>query len=335
VKKIEDKPLVLVAVLAGDCKVNTSIAEFAWVLPYLSSRPDSPFRYKLLIVPGVNPQTRARNIACEQAIEDRAEFLLMIDNDMIVTPTTLNILNTDADVIGSMQMMYRQPYDDDSKVSKEWGLYPCVFDRLEDGKQHPRWRTPESPDVEYVDRVGSGCMAIRLKVLRDTRMILGESAPPRALWRNVFDVNGVRTMGLDMDFCDRAKGAGYRVAVNWTAEVGHMKTTNLNDLQRLCEAQRATGFEAGRRHELEAIRVEENGSRAGSREGGDVRQRNGHDDEVARAGVDRPGDTQAGEGTRAEGEGSHEAPGPSVDDAGTAHEVTPFRRGSRVARAGA
>lgn len=252
--KAAKRERVLIVAISGNHQVNASLTHLASQLPAVNARDDHRFLFGWDQVDGASPQELARNIACQKAIERGADTLLMIDNDMISMGwKTLRMLSaSDYDICAPVQMMWLprsvEPHRDPQ-------AFPCVFTKREDGTpgQIANYPKPGEARRQQVDRVGSGCMAVKRHVIEDPRMLLAPGCDPPALWRNVYEPNFVRSKGLDMDFCDRATALGYRVVVDWDAEIGHQKTANVNDIESYAKAQSLLGYQVGVEHALQMV----------------------------------------------------------------------------------
>ncbi len=281
---------VLVVGISGSHQLNASLTHLASQLPIVNARTDHPFLFYWDQVDGVSPQELARNMACGKAKAAGADILLQIDNDMISMgwKTLRCLVGNDWDICAPVQMMWL-PKSLDPKRDPQ--AYPCAFTRMPDGGpgQIANYPKPGEARRQQVDRVGSGCIAIRRHVLEDERMLLAPGYDPPALWRNVYQPNFIRERGLDMDFCDRAKDLGYRVVIDWNAEIGHQKTANVNDIEEYAKAQSMLGYSIGVKHAIQMAagpgRPEEGSP------GGDGPQLE-HDSDVAQAGVDRTGEAR-------------------------------------------
>ena len=283
--KTED---VLLVILCGGHQAHASLVQLASECDRFSARTDHRFTIQCVPITAA-PQELARNTACGMALERLrrpTDTLLMVDHDMIQHGwRTLQILDTqDYDIAGGLQYMWL-PRDHETK--REPDARPCAFMRRPDGVAGQTCVYPKPGEKQAeVDRVGSGLMAIKRRVLADARMLLAEGYDPPALWRNVYEPNFVRQKGLDMDFCDRARALGWRVVVNWQAEAGHNKTVNLNEVDEYAKAQFVQGYELGVRHAL-SMGATASGQAKGTGGGPGPSGPNGHG--VAGAGLDRAG----------------------------------------------
>lgn len=238
---------VLIVALAGGHYAHASQFQIAAECDAFSRRRDHRFVLEFLPIT-YTPQELARNAACKFALERLTEpddTLLMVDHDMITHGwKSLRILDTpDYDVAGSLQYMWI--HRDESK-GQQPEARPCVFLRQPDGARGQTAVYPQpGEDSRAVDRVGSGFMAIKRRVLADPRMLLAPGFDPPALWETEYERNYIKRKGLDINFCDRAKALGFRVIVNWQAQVGHHKHADIYEVDEYAKQQFVDGFQVG------------------------------------------------------------------------------------------
>lgn len=265
-QKTED---VLVVILCGNHNAHASLLQMASELDRFSVMDTHRFTMHFHPITA-SPQELARNTACALALatlERPNDTLLMIDNDMIQKGwSSMRILDTpDYDIAGGLQYMWL-PRDAEKKREPE--ARPCAFVRRTDGEIGQTVIYPQPGEIAArVDRVGSGFMAIKRRVIADPRMLLASGFDPPALWRNVYQPNFMRDKGLDMDFCDRAKALDYRIVVNWQAEIGHNKTANVNEIDEYAKTQWVSGYELGVAHGIRVAREGCGGAQEGSDRG--------------------------------------------------------------------
>ncbi len=127
-------------------------------------------------------------------------------------------------------------------------LQICAFNNAEDGQQHPIIWDGGDPIVD-VDSVGTGSTIIRRELFEDDRLMLtdkfinlaGEEESlhtdypnvPKCYFRRHYGPNGQVIRGADIDFCLRAKKAGYSVRVNMGVKFGQVNRVNLNEMASL------------------------------------------------------------------------------------------------------
>jgi len=81
------------------------------------------------------------------------------------------------------------------------------------------WQTMvfEGEKLFRIDRGGAGCILIKRKVVQNIR----------APFNTKKNKDGLRIVGEDMMFCEKAKKAGYEVWGNWDYCCSHYKTVDL------------------------------------------------------------------------------------------------------------
>lgn len=245
--------------------VNTSIAELGWSLPYLSASQDR-FVFDFIIEAGVNPQALCRNRIIEIGLGRGADVVMMIDDDMVITETTMLCLDTpDWDIVAPLQMMFRRKNPE--KNQDHTAVYPCAFDFPNDRMTvcYPK----KNETVVSVEAVGSGVMAVKRALLEDPRMLIEPGLSPPALFQDKYKANGERTRGLDIDFCRRAHALGYRVKCNFGAVVGHYKRVDLNLIEEYAKRHYLEGWEAGH---AGAVSLDQVAAGPGDGEDGTARQ---------------------------------------------------------------
>lgn len=243
---------VMVGILAFDNRVNVSLMQMAHELPLVAANPNNRYEFTLYCQAGTRPQEYARNLIIEKFLQSPCDTLLMIDDDMVQQGwTTLKLLDTPGyDIAGPVQLMFLN-YDPTTDPPRMPEVFPCAFfrDSTQNGKMVPMWPAPGTKHNK-VDAVGSGCIAIKRRVLEDKRMLIAEGYSPPAFFQNHYDPNGWRTRGLDIDFCFRATDLGYRVMVNWEAQIGHLKHVDLNHVEMYAKTQFKLGYEVGAKNAL-------------------------------------------------------------------------------------
>lgn len=340
--KAQQKQQVLVGVVAGSHAAHASLLWLAYYLYPWSLNPK--MRYEFLFWPeiGTSPQELARNNLCQRCLDSDAEVLLMIDDDMIVDGTVLDLLTTpDYDIVAPLQYMYL-PENHEKKRAVP-STVPCAFnfdrDAPEGQQIRPVLPTPGQM-ITDVEAVGSGCMAIKRKVLEDPRMQIEPGLDPPAFFQNQYLANGIRIRGLDIDFCKRATELGYRIRTNWTVQVGHYKKCNLNGVDLYAKMSWHEGYEKGKRDGLETVPVERVEARPNERADRGDGADGDKDDALGRLWMGQPDRATrrraAREARRAEkrarrqrrrgrDEGDREAEAPQGDPETAEHEVAELR----------
>lgn len=172
----------------------------------LLSRLPEQGKYELLITyPAKKPISNNRNSIVKRFLETGYDYLLMIDNDCVPSEKILNWADYDKDIMGGVCFGY---------VKKM--IIPFVMKVNPQGKYNMLDISKGSGVVEC-DGVGSGAMMIARRVL--------ENMPYP--FRNEYDPEGIKTRGLDFNFCRRAKKIGYKVWVDTDMLISHWTTIDL------------------------------------------------------------------------------------------------------------
>lgn len=133
--------------------------------------------------PGVRTSL-VRNSAAQIAIDSGADYLLFIDDDMLVPPFILaKLLSLDKPIATPIFFRSGPPYD------------PLVFD-LVDEIPTPMMKYPVDQVFLAPGGIGTGVMLIKTEVLR-------------AVGAPYFYYPEDPSKGMDLEFCRRAREAGY------------------------------------------------------------------------------------------------------------------------------
>jgi hypothetical protein len=189
------KPRVYITALCGPERSN-------WICPYLHSalmlmQSDKRFDVVPGMTYGVRAYDLARNAAIEQAKKERADWVLMADNDVIPRFNPLDALAIAGDraVIGWSYAL--------GSGQGDYEIFP------------PGERLGEFSEV---GAVGAGLLAIHSSVWKRIK------AP---LFRTLSD--GINYTGEDLYFCRLAQENGFKV---WTPKqlIGHMHTVDVTGM---------------------------------------------------------------------------------------------------------
>lgn len=169
-------------------------------------------RYRVKIdYPTDKPISNNRNKIVQKFLASKDyDFLLMIDDDVVPTPNILDLIDFDKDIITPVMF---------TRHNKN--VYPLVMDRTLDGKYKNK-RPENIKGLLEVDATGTGCMAIKREVL--------EHPDLKHPFKNHYDADGIKTTGLDFNFCTRAKKAGFKVWVHGDYVAGHYTLVDLKDI---------------------------------------------------------------------------------------------------------
>lgn len=173
---------------------------------------------------GVNVAS-ARNAICEKFLaKSQAEWLWMLDTDMVFKPDTLERLLAQADP-------EKAPIVGGLCFGVDKGQYfPTLYDLTgtEEDVQFVRYDEWQPEAMMQVFATGAACLLIHRTALERIRAFQTPNRPTPGFsdafpWFQETDFNG-RVMGEDITFCLRAGTAGMPVHVNTAVQIGHMKT---------------------------------------------------------------------------------------------------------------
>lgn len=164
---------------------------------------EKPAETALIVSEGTN-LARQRNNAVE-LLGPQAEWLLFLDDDVIVPPDTLTRLYSHkVPIVSALGLVRKPPY----QSLAGWLSYSS-----ESGERSPKFLTPEdmaSNKLIEVDYAATACLLIRVEVFRSMD-------PP---WFEIGKPNSV-TMGEDVTFCLKAKELGFPTYVDTSVRMGH------------------------------------------------------------------------------------------------------------------
>jgi len=158
--------------------------------------------------PARKPITNNRNTIVKEFLETEYDYLLMMDGDCIPTDKILDLADYDKDIMGAVCFGYLKKM-----------LVPFVMKIKKDGKYNILDIGQNSGVVEC-DAIGSGVIMIARRVLEDIPFP----------FRNEYDTEGIKTKGLDFNFCKRAKDIGYKVWADTDMLVSHWTTMDLREV---------------------------------------------------------------------------------------------------------
>ena len=152
-------------------------------------------------VPGPRMKTvTARNILSALAIEGKADYLLLIDDDMVVPKNLLDsLLRRNVPIVSPIFFRATPPID------------PLVYDLAPPGYRLPYYDYPKNALFETGGGNGTGVMLIATEVLM---------AMTDPIWVGSTDPD----IGEDIVFCDRARSLGYKSYCDSTIEARQMSS---------------------------------------------------------------------------------------------------------------
>lgn len=147
-------------------------------------------------------------------------YLLILGSNVVPLPehNPLDLVELDCDVVGLPCPIWKGERDPGDNV---------VWNIVGSDRVH-LWQSPRGRLLQ-VEGIGSGAMLIARRVLEHSDM--------RGPFRDMWDANGVRTVGEDLQFCYRANAAGFTVwaALDYVCE--HEKLVPLGQVGNMQEVQ--------------------------------------------------------------------------------------------------
>jgi hypothetical protein len=141
-----------------------------------------------------------RNDLAVMALEQEATHILFLDDDMRFPPWALEHL-----------LMRQQPIVGANYTTRKFPIRPVTLRNI-DWTPTPEcepsdmvWTAPGATGMEEVDAVGGGVLLI------DTDVFVKVKYPFFEQW---YDSNRLRAVGEDVDFCKKARDAGYPVLID-------------------------------------------------------------------------------------------------------------------------
>ena len=161
-----------------------------------------------LSYPNGKPICNNRNTIVQKFLATKsADYLMMIDSDIVPPPNILNIVDFKKDIITLLMF-----------VQQKGMIIPLFLKRNKDGVYDAGDYLNKS-GLQEADATGTGCIVISRKVLETIKHP----------FENVYDADGVKTLGNDLSFCQRAKKEGFGVWVHLDYICGHIAKLDLKD----------------------------------------------------------------------------------------------------------
>lgn len=155
-----------------------------------------------LSFPADKPIQHNRNrIVADFLSNPNYDYLMMLDGDIIPPVNILDLIDHQKDIIGGLCFAYR-----------DRSIVPLILTEQKKTKEDEgkiEKTSYQIMDVEgneglvECDAIGTGCMIIKREILERPEM--------RYPFKNYYNEDGERILGLDLSFCKRAKDIGYKV----------------------------------------------------------------------------------------------------------------------------
>ena len=179
-------------------------------------------RYRVAVsFASARPSNNNRNQIVKEFIvnERQADWLGMVDHDCVPTGDWLSWLESDYDIVGFVAPVWKPATHPETpviwNVQTEW-----QEQKFTDSLPDPR----DTPIFEAAS-VGTGAILIRRRVLEHPAM--------RFPFENVYDEDGIREVGYDLNFCHRAGEAGFKTMVSVANPCSHYKEIDLRLMAQL------------------------------------------------------------------------------------------------------
>jgi GT2 family glycosyltransferase len=207
-------PRIYIAIPTRDPNFSPVCGKLFMLLLDLVKNP--AFSLTIDIVAG-DPVDRGRNLICQNFLKSDADYLLMLDDDVVPTPNVLEMARQDKDVIGGLYYAnlpgpgyYSIAYTTDTPP--ETGAARA---RLGIG------RDIENTGIIEVALLATGCMMIHRRVLEGLE-------EPFFVMEMDETIRWI-TDSEDFSFCRKARKAGFRVWLDTGVTCGHIKTLDMRE----------------------------------------------------------------------------------------------------------
>lgn len=137
------------------------------------------------------------------------DYLMMIDSDIIPPPNIMKLVDFDKDII--VPLMF---------VMQNGKVLPLYLKKAKDGQLEFHREYLEKQGLIPVDATGTGCIIIARRVLEKIKHP----------FRNEYDSDGIKTLGLDLNFCLRAKKLGFQSWVHLDYVADHHSVASLREI---------------------------------------------------------------------------------------------------------
>lgn len=161
----------------------------------------------MLTYPNAKPITNNRNTIVQKFLATDCDYLMMIDSDIVPPVNVLNLVDFDKDIITPLMF-----------VKQKGMLIPLFLKRNKDGL-YDAADYMNKVGLQEVDATGTGCIVIRRNVLEQVKHP----------FENVYDEDGIKTLGNDFYFCQKAKKLGFTSWVHLDYVAGHHTPQDLRD----------------------------------------------------------------------------------------------------------
>jgi hypothetical protein len=188
-------------------------------LSYLITELTHQNKYRLHVTyPADKPISFNRNKIVKDFLKKKEfDYLLMIDSDIIPPTNILDLVDHQQDIMSPVCFAYM-----------DGAVVPLVlkeYDEEEKKNHNAPYHVQEMDGTEGMietDAVGTGCMIIKREVVE----ALKDDNP----FNNRYDKQGMKTLGLDLSFCMKAKKLGYKVWCHLDLVCSHWTEVDLKTI---------------------------------------------------------------------------------------------------------
>lgn len=220
IKPKGDRPKFLIGI-PGYAGIQPEVQEHIITMIFRAGRdfPDMDFA---VAIPTKREQFRARNHLVRMAIDNNCDYLLMLDDDMVVPSDLIKrLMAHDVEVCGAL---YYQ---------RGGAFHPVIMKRHETelGEFRGEFYSPidpiiRDPGLHEVDIIGGGCMLFKVEVFN-------RLTEPYFWWE--------ATSGTDIAICSNLRAAGAKVYIDTSIEIGHLGNKQIITSRSVPEDERVMG----------------------------------------------------------------------------------------------
>lgn len=183
-----------------------------------------PRHHVLVCFSSSSPQASNHNLAVKRFLERQppSDFLMIMGDDAAPMANLLDLVDEDLDIVGFPHPVGRWKTSPAAPI--QWNI--VLTD--EDGQEISAELDTARGTIE-VEGIGSGAMLIARRVLEHPAL--------RAPFLDLYDEDGVKTVSEDLNFCRRAREAGFKVYAALGHLCGHIKEVDLATIWALLRGQ--------------------------------------------------------------------------------------------------
>lgn len=174
--------------------------------------------------PHNKPITFNRNEIVKSFLSGDADYLLMIDDDIVPPSTILNLADFQEDIVAATCFAFTKDQ-----------IMPVAWNRRADGMYYVPSLT-SSDGLTKVDTVGTGCIMIKRSVLENPWW-----KEHGGWFKNEYDKTGYKEEGNDLAFCRKATDLGYNVFVHTDYQCSHIVPMDLKFIYNSLLSAKADG----------------------------------------------------------------------------------------------